>query len=92
MSNSPGGPARKQNFFNLALVGMMGQVGCLTLVIVLGALFLGLWLDGIFQTRPWITIGLVVVSMPVSVIAMVVLTRMAVDKIKAQTEDKTKDP
>ena len=83
MSNPPDHPDRKQTVLNLTLAGIVAQVGCLTLVIVLGAVFLGLWLDGMFHTRPWFTIGLVIVSIPVSVVVMVVVARLGVSKIKA---------
>lgn len=82
-------PDRKQRAINLTLAGITAQIGCITLVIVLGAVFLGLWLDGIFQTRPWFTIGLVLVSIPVSVIIMVIIARLAVSKIR--TENKHND-
>ncbi len=46
-------------------------IGCIVLVIVLGALGLGLWLDNLLGTRPWLTLGLVVLSIPVSLVALV---------------------
>jgi len=49
----------------------VAQIGCLTVVIILGALALGLWLDSRFDTRPWFTLGLVLASIPVSLIALV---------------------
>ncbi len=54
----------------MALLGVIGQVGCLTLVIILVALVAGLWLDNQFQTRPLITIILVIVSMPITIFLM----------------------
>ena len=60
----------------MALLGVIGQVGCLTLVIILVALVAGLWLDNQFQTRPLFTIILMIVSMPITIFLMfrVVLT------------------
>ena len=60
----------------MALLGVIGQVGCLTLVIILVAMVAGLWLDNQFQTRPLFTIILVIVSMPITIFLMfrVVLT------------------
>ena len=46
------------------------QAGCLGVAIVIGALLLGLWLDGQLQTRPWFTLGLMLVSAPLSVYAI----------------------
>ncbi len=90
MSDQPEKPGRKQRVINLTLAGVAGQVGCLTLVIVLGAVFIGLWLDGIFQTRPWFTIGLLIASVPISIIMMVIVARMAVSKIKTEGQNPTK--
>ncbi len=49
----------------------VAQIGCLTVVVILGALALGLWLDKVLGTRPWLTLGLVLGSIPVS-LALVV--------------------
>jgi len=54
----------------MALLGVIGQVGCLTLVIILVALVAGLWLDNQFQTRPLFTIVLIIVSMPITIFLM----------------------
>jgi hypothetical protein len=43
-----------------------GEVGCLTLIIVLGSVIGGLWLDNLLGTKPMLTIFLVVASAPVS--------------------------
>lgn len=51
----------------LAVVGLLGQVGCLTLVIVLGSLGLGLWLDARMGTRPLFTLVLVVGTLPATI-------------------------
>jgi len=92
--NPPGKTTRNQYWLNLTLAGLVGQVGCLTLVIVLGAVLLGLYLDNLFQTRPWITIGLVLVSIPVSLVVMFFISRKVVAKIKTnagQGADQTQE-
>jgi hypothetical protein len=43
-----------------------GEMGCLMLVIVLAAVFGGLWLDNLLGTKPLFTIGLVLASVPIS--------------------------
>jgi F0F1-type ATP synthase assembly protein I len=53
----------------------------LTLVIVLVALFGGLWLDNRFGTRPWITIILMVGSVPITLVAMFWVVRKATARI-----------
>ncbi len=81
---TPGANNGKQKAINLALAAVAGQVGCLTLVVVLGSVLLGLWLDQQFQTRPVITLILVAVSVPISIVLMLVIVRGAVARIKTQ--------
>lgn len=73
---------KKRRWLNLTLAGIAGQVGCLTLVIVLAAVFGGLWLDARFQTRPMITLILVIASIPISLFLMFLVVRGATAKIK----------
>lgn len=80
----------KQKLLNLTLVGIVSQVGCLTLVIILAALLLGLYLDSRMNTRPWFTIGLVILSIPVSLVLMIFVVRTAVKKMKPETLKQTK--
>ena len=75
-------PEKQSNTHNLVIAALVGQVGILTLIIVLAAVFGGLALDARFDTKPWFTIGLLVVSIPVSIFAMVFLVRKAVSRIK----------
>lgn len=77
---------------NLTIAGVAAQVGCLTLIIVLAAVFAGIWLDARFDTKPWFTLGLVVVSIPVSLAAMFGITRLAISKIKAIPETPKSKP
>jgi F0F1-type ATP synthase assembly protein I len=76
---------RKQYAFNLTLASVVGLSGCLTTLIILVALLLGLWLDNMMGSRPVFTIGIVVASMPVSLIAMVLSTKWIASRIKTGT-------
>jgi MFS-type transporter involved in bile tolerance (Atg22 family) len=78
---------KKRRWLNLTLAGIAGQVGCLTLVIVLGAVFGGMWLDARFQTRPMITLILVIASIPVSLVLMFLVVRGATAKIKENLQN-----
>lgn len=73
---------RKQYVVNLAMAAVAGQVGCLTLVIVLVAVFAGLWLDSRFGTKPMMTLILVFASLPVTLILMFAVVRGATKKMK----------
>jgi ABC-type molybdate transport system permease subunit len=70
-----------QHTYNLTLAAVTGQVGCLTLIIILAALFGGLWLDNRFDTRPMFTIGLVIASVPVTLFLMIWVAKKATAKI-----------
>ena len=79
----------KQKLPNLTLVGIVSQVVS-TLVIIIAALLLGLYIDQQFNTKPWFTIGLIVVSIPVSLVLMIVIVRTAMKKMKLETTLKMK--
>ena len=83
--------ASKRSVLNMAIIGLVGQVGCLTLVILLLSAFLGLWLDTQFGTRPWITIGMLFLSIPISLIVMFFVARAATDKLKREFESRQKE-
>lgn len=73
---------RVQYTLNLLLASVAGQVGCLTLLIIFAALFAGLWLDKYLDTRPLFTVGLLIVSVPVTLIVMFRVVKSATDRIK----------
>jgi hypothetical protein len=79
---------RRRYWMNLTLATVAGQVGCLTLVIILAAVFGGMSLDAQFQTRPWITLTLLVVSIPISLGVMFFVVRAAISRIKPGPSDK----
>lgn len=72
----------RQYAMNLAMAGMAGQVGCITLFIVFGALISGLWLDQQLGTRPMLTIFLILVSAPAALGLTFWLAMRAVNRIK----------
>lgn len=74
---------KTQYWLNLTLAGAAGGVGCVTLVIILVAVVLGLWLDNIFQTRPFFTLVLLIASIPVSIVAMLFIVRIVTSKMRA---------
>ena len=73
---------RKRYWLNLTLAGVAAQSGCVTLAIVLVAVLAGLWLDNIFHTKPALTFILVIISVPISILAMLIVVRTATSKIK----------
>ncbi len=80
-----------QYALNLTVIGIFGQVGCLTLAIILLALFGGLWLDGILDTKPLFTVILMVGSVPVTLFLMYWTVMWATRRIKPIDQKKTKE-
>ena len=85
---------RSNDRFNTILATVVGQVGCLTPVIILGALFAGLWLDRRFETKPLFTILFIVGSAPVSIYVLYRIVRTATSKLKIdnQVKNSEEDP
>lgn len=70
------------------------QIGCLTVVVILLALGVGLWLDSRLGTKPWFTLGLVLASIPVSLYMVVRLALSAARRAypsKEQESAETKE-
>jgi F0F1-type ATP synthase assembly protein I len=74
-----------QNPFSMTLAVVVGQVGCVTLVVILGAILFGIWLDGRFQTKPIFTIGLAIASIPVTLVAMIWIVRSATSRLQVKS-------
>ncbi len=84
---SPSGdPADKKNVQYAALgtqaLTVGGEVGCLTLMIVLGAVIGGLWLDRLLGTKPLFTVFLVLASAPLALGLTIWIAKRAVNPIK----------
>jgi F0F1-type ATP synthase assembly protein I len=71
---------------NTALISVTGSVGCLTVVIILGAILGGMWLDGHYGTKPTWTLTLALLSIPVSVVAMILVVRAIIKRIQPELE------
>jgi F0F1-type ATP synthase assembly protein I len=63
-------------------IKVLTQVGCITFVIGAIAIFGGLWLDNQLGTRPWITVVLVMISMP---IVMWIIYKITITKTRHLT-------
>ena len=72
------------------LIVLIGQVGCLTLVIILGSVFGWLWLDKTFNTKPVFTLALLFAGIPVSVLVMLSVARKTLARLKEQAENESK--
>jgi MFS-type transporter involved in bile tolerance (Atg22 family) len=76
--------------------GVGFSAGCLTVVLTLGALLLGLWLDGQFGTKPMFTLTLVLASIPLGLIFLVFyvlyLSRRVSRAIATDQQPQDKEP
>ncbi|GAB4422608.1 MAG: hypothetical protein Kow002_12000 [Anaerolineales bacterium] len=79
------------NRFNTILATVVGQVGCFTPIILLAALFAGLWLDRQFETKPLFTILFIVGSAPVSIFVLYRIVRTATAKLKIENQVKNSE-
>jgi F0F1-type ATP synthase assembly protein I len=73
-----------RNILNTLLIVLIGQVGCLTTVIVLASVFGGLWLDQAFGTKPLFTLILLIAGIPISVFLMIFISRRTLARLKLQ--------
>jgi F0F1-type ATP synthase assembly protein I len=78
-----------RGILNTLLIVMIGQVGCLTLIIILASVFGGLWLDKTFGTKPVFTLALLLAGVPVSVIVMLVVARRTLARLKEKADKDT---
>ena len=93
MDNNPKNPPVADLSKSLARGSVIGlQIGCAAVVLTIGALLLGLFLDGQLHTKPWLTIALLLVSMPISVYVIFRLAlraaRSGPDRGRQSGEDK----
>jgi hypothetical protein len=65
---------------NLAYAAVAGQVGCTTVILIIGALLVGLWLDAQFGVKGPFTIILLLLSIPIS---LFLVLRIALGAVRA---------
>jgi len=73
-----------RSILNITVLSALGQVGCFTIVVVLGAAFGGLYLDNRFNTKPALTILLLLISIPVSILSTLAIVRSAAKKMNLE--------
>jgi F0F1-type ATP synthase assembly protein I len=76
----------RRNVINTLLIVLVGQVGCLTLVVILLSVVGGLWLDNTLGTKPIFTLILLFAGIPLSVILMLYVARRTLARLKSQSE------
>jgi F0F1-type ATP synthase assembly protein I len=71
-----------QDEFRTAVTMTVLWVAGLTLVVIFGALFAGLWLDKVLDSKPLFTIVLILVSVPVTLFLTFRVVRTATARIQ----------
>jgi F0F1-type ATP synthase assembly protein I len=73
------------------LVVLVGQVGCLTLVIIVASVLAGLWLDTNFGTKPLFTLILLLAGIPLSVVAMLLVARRTLARLAREDSSSSRE-
>jgi F0F1-type ATP synthase assembly protein I len=63
------------------LIVLVGQVGCLTLLIIVASVLAGLWLDANFHTKPLFTLALLLAGIPISILTMLLVARRTLARL-----------
>jgi len=74
----------RRNNLSTLLIVLVGQVGCLTLIVILLSVIAGLWLDNSFHTKPVFTLVLLFAGVPISVLVMLYVARKSIAKLNNQ--------
>jgi len=82
----------RKNILRNLLIVLVGQVGCITLVVILLSVRLGLWLDEYFQTRPVYTLILLFAGIPLSVWLMLLVARRTLKRLTRDQDLPKEDP
>lgn len=88
MFEEPQPPSRVKN---LSYTAVAGLAGCAITAVVLVALFIGLWLDAQFKVRGLFTVGLVTLSVPVTLWVVVRIVLALVRAVQPPTTPKQQD-
>ena len=65
----------------MPVIALGGQIGCITLVLVLVGAFGGIWLDSLLGTKPFLTIILVLGAAPLSLFLTYKMAIRAIEKV-----------
>ena len=73
------------------VAGVVGQVGCIVLLVILGTLLLGLALDEALGTRPTFIFVMLLVSVPLNLAALFFYTRHKARQLQGAARQKEED-
>ena len=84
-------PQTSTRISNVSVAAISGAAGCFMTVMIVGALVLGMGIDKLLGFKGPFTIGLVLVSAPVSLYVVVRLVLRVVRRTQAQTTPQDTD-
>lgn len=73
------------------VAGVVGQAGCLILLVVLGSMLVGFALDQIFGTKPTFLFVSLLVSLPVTIAVIFLYTRYKTKELQDTSNQKEED-
>jgi len=76
---------------NLTLAAVTGQAGCLTVIIILAAFFIGRWLDTRFNSEAIFTVVLMIASVPVTLVVMFWVVRSVTSRFAKPSGQNSKE-
>ena len=73
------------------VAGVVGQVGCLVLLVILATILLGLALDEALGTRPTFILVMLVISVPLNLAVLYLYTRHKARQLQGAASKKEED-
>ncbi len=73
------------------VAGVVGQVGCLVLLVILGTILLGLALDEALGTRPTFIFVMLLASVPINLAVLYFYTRRKARQLQGAAKQKEED-
>ena len=73
------------------VAGVVGQVGCLLLLVIPGTMLIGFALDEALRTRPAFMFIMLLVSVPLSTLTIYAYTRYKAKQLQGTTKQKEED-
>ena len=73
------------------VAGVVGQVGCLILLVILGTILLGFSLDEALGTKPALMFVMLLVSVPLSIWTIYIYTRYKAKQLQGAAKQKEED-
>ena len=73
------------------VAGVVGQVGCLILLVILGTMLLGFGLDEALGTKPAFMFVMLLVSVPLSIWTIYAYTRYKAKQLQGTAKQKEED-